>query len=251
MQSPQIKIDKLDDNIIPGIKVENWKRREIPPNNYIHGLYADLEPLSLSRLDDLCEAFFADDGYDKHKLFLLLPFGSVDNRDQLQVVLQGMMDSEDDVPFSVIDKSTGKAVGILSLYSIVQDHGSIEVGKVVFSPKMQRSPLSSEAVYLLSELAMGMGYRRLEWKANVKNQRSQNAALRYGFSYEGIFRNWRIQAGYCRSFAWFSILDDEWPICKSAFKQWLDPSNFDKDGIQIQTLVKIRESLQRDEEFKQ
>jgi len=113
--------------------------------------------------------------------------------------------------FSVIDRASGDVQGILSLMSIVPAHGRIEIGHVTFGAPMQRSPKSTEAVYLLAKHAFELGYRRLEWKCNNGNARSKYAAERLGFSFEGVFRQHMVVKGQNRDTAWYSILDSEWP----------------------------------------
>ena len=109
----------------------------------------------------------------------------------------------------------------------------VEVGHIVYSPALQRTPLATEAQYLLARYAFEtLGYRRYEWKCNALNAPSRRAALRFGFTFEGIFRQHMIVKGRNRDTAWFSMLDSEWPARKAAFERWLAPENFDSDGRQ-------------------
>jgi RimJ/RimL family protein N-acetyltransferase len=109
----------------------------------------------------------------------------------------------------------------------------IEVGNIVYSPALQRTPLATEAQYLIARYAFEtLGYRRYEWKCNALNAASRRAAERFGFTYEGLFRQHMIVKGQSRDTAWFSMLDSEWPARKKAFERWLDPANFDRDGRQ-------------------
>jgi hypothetical protein len=112
-------------------------------------------------------------------------------------------------------------------------HRVIEVGNILYTPKLQRSLGATEAMYLMARHAFEeLGYRRYEWKCNALNAPSRRAALRLGFTYEGTFRNHMIVKGRSRDTAWFSMLADEWPARKAAFERWLDPANFDEDGRQ-------------------
>jgi len=88
-----------------------------------------------------------------------------------------------------------------------------------------------------------LGYRRYEWKCDSLNAPSCLAAKRYGFSFEGIFRDAIIYKSRSRNTAWFSIIKDEWPQIRTAFERWLDPDNFDAAGRQRRGLVAIRESI--------
>jgi RimJ/RimL family protein N-acetyltransferase len=109
----------------------------------------------------------------------------------------------------------------------------IEVGHIVYSPALQRTPLGTEAQYLLARYAFEtLGYRRYEWKCDALNAASRGAAQRYGFTFEGVLRQHVIAKGRNRDTAWFSILDGEWPQRKANFERWLSPDNFDADGRQ-------------------
>jgi RimJ/RimL family protein N-acetyltransferase len=139
-----------------------------------------------------------------------------------------------DDPYSyAIVTPSGGAVGISTLMEIRPAMRVIEVGHIVYSPALQRTPLGTEAQYLLARYAFEtLGYRRYEWKCNALNAASRNAALRYGFTYEGTFRQRIIAKGRNRDDAWFSVLDSEWPARKAAFERWLSPENFDREGRQ-------------------
>lgn len=142
--------------------------------------------------------------------------------------------------YAIID-ADARAVGIATLMEIKPAMRSIEVGHIVYSPALQRTPLGTEAQYLLARYAFEtLGYRRYEWKCNALNAASRRAALRYGFVFEGILRQAMIAKGRNRDTAYFSMLDREWPACKTAFERWLDPSNFEGDGQQKKSLTAFR-----------
>ena len=127
----------------------------------------------------------------------------------------------------------GRALGILSLMEIRPAMRVVEVGNIVYSPALQRTPLGTEAQYLIARYVFEtLGYRRYEWKCNALNAASRRAAERFGFTYEGLFRQHMIVKGRSRDTAWFSMLDSEWPARKAAFERWLAPENFDRDGRQ-------------------
>lgn len=134
--------------------------------------------------------------------------------------------------YAVIDTS-GRALGLATLMEIRPEHRSIEVGHIVYSPALQRTPLATEAQYLLAGYIFDtLGYRRYEWKCNALNSPSRRAALRLGFTFEGILRQHMIAKGRNRDTAYFSMLESEWPARKVAFERWLAPENFDKQGRQ-------------------
>jgi len=130
------------------------------------------------------------------------------------------------------------AAGYASLMRIDAPNGVIEVGNIMFSPKLQRTRAATEAIYLMTRYVFDeLGYRRYEWKCNVLNLPSRRAAERFGFSYEGTFRQHMVIKGQSRDSAWYSMLDIEWPARKLIFERWLDPANFDAEGRQIRSLA--------------
>jgi RimJ/RimL family protein N-acetyltransferase len=139
---------------------------------------------------------------------------------------------EDPHAYAIVDNA-GNAVGIATLMEIVPAMRRIEVGHIVYSPALQRTPLGTEAQFLLARHVFEtLGYRRYEWKCNHLNAPSRSAALRYGFTFEGILRQHMIAKGRNRDTAYYSMLDSEWPSRKAEFERWLAPDNFDAAGQQ-------------------
>lgn len=146
------------------------------------------------------------------------------------------------------DQKLGQVLGMASYMRIRPSSGSMEVGFIAFSHALQRTPHATEAMYLMMKYCFeGLGYRRYEWKCNDKNRPSIKAAKRLGFTYEGTHRQDQIAKGQNRDTAWFSIIDGEWPIVRSAFEQWLSPDNFDEDGQQRARLEDLRYKLQAEQ----
>jgi len=146
---------------------------------------------------------------------------------------------EDPYSYAVIDPS-GEAIGIATLMEIRPAARSIEVGHIVYSPALQRTPLGTEVQYLLARYAFEtLGNRRYEWKCNSLNAPSRRAALRYGFVFEGVLRQHAIAKGRSRDTAYYSMLDSEWPARKEAFEHWLSPDNFDAQGGQKISLTAL------------
>jgi RimJ/RimL family protein N-acetyltransferase len=144
----------------------------------------------------------------------------------------GRVKLDDPYSYAIVDRS-GQAVGIATLMEIRPAMRVIEVGNIAYSPALQRTPLGTEAQYLLARYAFEtLGYRRYEWKCNALNAASCRAAQRYGFAFEGILRQHMISKGRNRDTAYYSMLDSEWPARKAAFERWLAPDNFDADGKQ-------------------
>ena len=138
--------------------------------------------------------------------------------------------------YAILDNA-GRALGIVALMAIREKDRVVEVGHVLYAPALQRTPLATEAQYLLARYVFEtLGYRRYEWKCDALNAPSRRAALRFGFTFEGIFRQHMIAKGHSRDTAWLSILDSEWPARKASFERWLAPENFDAEGNQIASL---------------
>jgi RimJ/RimL family protein N-acetyltransferase len=135
--------------------------------------------------------------------------------------------------FAILDNASGRAVGYASLMRIDPPNRVIEVGGIMYTPAMQRTPGATEAQYLFARYVFEeLGYRRYEWKCNALNAPSRRAAERFGFTFEGIFRQHMIVKGRNRDTAWFAMLDGEWPARKAAYERWLKPDNFDDEGRQ-------------------
>jgi RimJ/RimL family protein N-acetyltransferase len=150
----------------------------------------------------------------------------------------GERDSLDDpMVFTVVDRANGRARGLFALMAVRPAMGVLEIGHVLFSPEMQRTRLSTEAIYLAARYAFDeLGYRRVEWKCNELNEGSKSAALRFGFRREGLFRKHMVWKGKTRDTAWYAMIDDEWPERRKAFESWLSDENFDAEGGQIRPL---------------
>jgi RimJ/RimL family protein N-acetyltransferase len=138
------------------------------------------------------------------------------------------------------DGHSGRAVGYASFMRIEPAHRCIEVGSILYTPLLQRTAGATEAMYLMARHVFEeLGYRRYEWKCDSRNQPSRRAALRFGFTFEGIFRQHMIVKGQNRDTAWYSMLDTEWPERKARFERWLAPSNFDENGKQLTRLASL------------
>lgn len=215
-----------------------WQPASLPENKTLEGRFIRLEKLDPARhADDLWLALNGPDS--DPKLWDYLPSGPFNERGAFDTWLQQHARNTDPWFYSVVDQNTGVTEGLISLMSIVAAHGRIEIGHVTFGARMQRTPKGTEAIYLLAREAFALGNRRLEWKCNANNARSKRAADRFGFSYEGLFRQHMVVKGVNRDTAWYSILDNEWPALQKAFEAWLAVDNF-KDGQQIKGLEAFR-----------
>ena len=148
--------------------------------------------------------------------------------------------SSDPLFWAVVDKRTGRAEGRQALMRIDAGHGVIEIGSILWGPAMAGTRVATEAQFLFAcHVFDDLGYRRFEWKCDDRNQASKRAALRFGFRFEGIFRQHMVVKGQNRDTAWFSIIDHDWPALKARYLAWLDPANFDGEGRQRQRLQDI------------
>jgi RimJ/RimL family protein N-acetyltransferase len=148
--------------------------------------------------------------------------------------------SVDPLFFAVVPQAAGRALGVASYLEVTPDSGVVEIGNIWFGATLQRTTAASEAIYLLGRHAFDdLGYRRLAWRCNALNAASRRAAERFGFTFEGIFRNHRVVKGRNRDTAWYSILAEEWPAIRRGFEAWLAPANFDEQGRQKVALAEL------------
>ena len=174
---------------------------------------------------------------DHDNVWFYMRTGPFADKDSLFAFLADKEGQSDPCMYAILDLQNC-AIGLSALMTIRPDMRVIEVGNVSYAPALQRTPLGTEAQYLLMKYAFeDLGYRRYEWKCNALNEKSRRAALRYGFTYEGTFRQQEIIKGRNRDTAWYSIIDKEWPEIKKSFERWLAPDNFDENGRQNTSLA--------------
>ena len=218
-----------------GMPMPEWQSVPFPEGTVLRGRYCHLERVNVDQhAQDLYETLYAST--DQQEWTYLLHEPASDAEDFIHW-LQTISRSQDPMFYAIIDSCTGQAVGLASYLRINPEHGVIEVGHLHFSPVLQKTAAATEAMYLMMKHAFEvLGYRRYEWKCDSLNTPSRKAALRLGFTFEGIFRQALVYKGRSRDTAWFSMLDGEWPELKKAFEQWLHPDNFTRDGQQLDKL---------------
>jgi RimJ/RimL family protein N-acetyltransferase len=197
-----------------------------PPQRVVlEGRYVRLEPIGPQHVASLYDAIGSADGRERFTwLFETAP----ETEAELASYVQRAAAADDPLMFAVVDSVTGRTEGRQALMRIVPEHGVIEIGSIYWGPRMARSRRATEALYLAARYVFDeLGYRRFEWKCNNQNAPSKAAAERFGFSFEGIFRQHMIQKGQNRDTAWFAMLDSEWPARKAEYERWLAPDNFD------------------------
>lgn len=222
-----------------GPPLDNWIPCLTPLHTPLVGRFCRLEPMAPKHHARPLFDAFALDRTGKNWTYLFAgPFSDLEAFDRYLVET---CCGDNLLFYTVIDQATGVAVGMVALMRMDPKMGVIEVGHIHFSPRMQRTPVASEAIFLLmSQVFDELGYRRFEWKCDSHNAPSRRAAERFGFSFEGIFRQAVVYKNRIRDTAWFSIIDREWPQIKTMFEGWLAPDNFDEQGRQRQPLCNFR-----------
>ena len=230
---------RLNDFMQPiGEPVTDWQGARLPGREPLVGRYCRIERVDVERhVEDLYQAYSeAADGRD----WTYLAVGPFQSLDAYREHLTKAAALTDPMHHAVIDLATGKAIGTLALMRIDTANGVIEVGHVTYSPRLKRTRIATEVMALLLKYVFeDLGYRRFEWKCDSLNGPSRAAALRYGFKFEGIFRQAIVYRGRSRDTAWFSIIDSEYPALRTGFAQWLDERNFDAQGNQIERLADL------------
>lgn len=177
-------------------------------------------------------------GENKAELWRYMFDGPYPDRESFDMAMRGKASASDQRFHALLDANTGAALGYAAFLREEKAHRVIEVGNIVYSPELQRTRAATEAMYLMARHVFeDLGYRRYEWKCNALNEPSRKAALRLGFTFEGIFRQHMIVKGANRDTAWFAMLDLEWPARRAEFERWLAPSNFDENGLQETPLI--------------
>jgi RimJ/RimL family protein N-acetyltransferase len=218
--------------------LSHWTPRPQPARLVLEGRYTRLEPLDPARHgEDLFSESMAPGAEERHRYLFEAPM----ERGEFQSWMEQKVASNDPLFFAVVNRATGRTCGRQALMRIDPVHGVIEIGSILWGPSISRSRIATEALYLFALYAFeGLGYRRFEWKCHNENAPSKRAALRFGFTYEGLFRQHMVAKGGNRDTAWFSIIDGELPAIKAMYEGWLDPSNFNADGTQKRRLEDFR-----------
>lgn len=219
-------------------ELRDWHSRPRPARVRLEGLFCRLEPLDPARHGTELFAASMAPGADERFRYL---FDAPQDRGDFEGWLTRSALSEDPLFFAVIDSASRRCEGRQSLMRITPEHGVIEVGNILWGPAIARTRVATEALFLFARYAFeALGYRRFEWKCNARNEPSKRAALRFGFTYEGVFRQHMVVKGRNRDTAWFAMIDSEWPSIRASFERWLAPTNFDEQGQQKARLEDLR-----------
>jgi RimJ/RimL family protein N-acetyltransferase len=213
-----------------GPPIGSWTSPPFPERVPMHGRSCRVEPLDPAAH---AESLFAANALDTGgAMWTYLGYGPFATLDEYTSSLARRAAERDPQFYAIVDQRTGRAVGVASYLRIDPPNGVIEVGHLAFSPLLQRTVAATEAMYLMMARAFELGYRRYEWKCDALNAPSRRAATRLGLNFEGIFRQAVVTKGRSRDTAWYAAIDSDWPRLDAAFRQWLDPRNFDDHGRQ-------------------
>lgn len=211
--------------------LSQWQGAPRPERITLEGRHVRLEPLDAARHGaQLLQSAQAPGAEDRFRyLFEEAPADAA----AFAPWLDKAAGSADPMFFAVIDRATGRAEGRQALMRIDPAHGVIEIGNILWGPAIARSRVTTEGLYLSARYVFEtLGYRRFEWKCNALNEPSRRAAQRFGFQYEGLFRQHMVAKGKNRDTTWFAMTDQDWPKLKAGYEAWLDPANFDAEGRQ-------------------
>lgn len=217
-----------------GLALPDWTPARFPSRAALTGRTCRLECLVPER--DASDLFPVIGGFSHSRLWTYLPAEPPSNPEEFRTLLQQRATEPNSQPYVIVTPDSGRPLGMTSFLRIDSPNGVIEVGWLVFGSALQRTTAATEAIYLQVREAFDLGYRRVEWKCDSCHAVSRAAALRFGFTFEGIFRQAVVTKGRNRDTAWFSLLDREWPSVRDAFETWLDPANFDEAGRQRRKL---------------
>ena len=204
-----------------------WTPPPRPERAPLVGRWLRLEPLAAAHVPALHAANSADD-----RIWDWLSYGPFGSEAVYGEWVAAALQADDPMFFALVDRATGEPGGVAALMRITPEAGTIEVGHICLAPALQRSRVASEMVSLFATHVFGLGYRRFEWKCNAGNIASRRAAQRFGFSFEGVFRQAAVVRGRNRDTAWFAMTDGDWRCLGPAHEAWLAEENFDRAGVQ-------------------
>jgi RimJ/RimL family protein N-acetyltransferase len=222
----------------------DWTPAKLPGRIALNGETVRLESLDVSR--HAAQLFDSSHGAGGDaKIWDYLPYGPFASQDEFTKWLAQCAASDDPLFFAIVNWESMHAQGMASFMRMVPEHGAIEIGHIWFAPVLQRTRRATEAIYLMARHVFDdLGYRRLEWKCDALNEPSRRAAERFGFTFEGVFRQHMVIKRRNRDSAWFGMTDGDWPVRRAAFEAWLAPQNFDSSGQQRESLSAVRAAIE-------
>ena len=217
----------------------DWSPARRPARTPLRGSHVLVRPVDAAvDADSLYAVSHPPDG--DPAIWTYLSDGPYQTPEHLRRMLSWTETSEDPLFFALVRLPDERPLGIASYLRVTPEFGVIEIGHIWFGVPLQRTTAATEAIYLLAaHVFEDLGYRRLEWKCNALNAASRRAAERFGFRFEGVFRQHMVVKGRNRDTAWYAITDDEWPAIRAGFDTWLAPENFDREGVQKRPLREL------------
>jgi RimJ/RimL family protein N-acetyltransferase len=217
----------------------DWTAAKPPQRTALRGAHVLVRPLD-AETDAAALYALSHPPHGDPTIWTYLPDGPYESANHLREMLLAAQSMQDAIYFTLVELPEERPLGIAAYLRITPELGTIEIGHIWFGAPLQRSTAATEAIYLLASHAFDeLGYRRLEWKCNALNAASRRAAERFGFTFEGIFRQHQVIKGRNRDTAWYSITDVDWPPIRAGFQSWLSPQNFDREGRQIRSLREL------------
>lgn len=224
-----------------GPPLGGWLSRPRPARSPLEGRFCRLEPLDPECHGEALYEALAEEGDPPTWTYLF--YGPFASREAFMLWLRERAAGADPLFHTILDRGSGKALGLVSFLRIEEGSGAIAIGHVIYSPALRRAAAATEAIYLLLCRAFDeLGYRRCEWRCDTLNAASRAAAQRYGFRFEGIMRQSAVYKGRSRDTACYAIIDPEWPDLRASFERWLSPANFDENGIQREHLSQLTQA---------
>jgi RimJ/RimL family protein N-acetyltransferase len=212
-----------------------------PERTVLAGRHARIEPIDPAvHADSLYDASHGPQGDASGRMWTYMTIGPFVSLAEFRQSLTEQAARDDPLAFAILDATSGRALGMASYMRIVPAWATCEVGAIWFSPALKQTRIATEAMYLMARHVFeDLDYRRYEWKCDSFNAASRSAAVRFGFSYEGLFRKHVIYKGRSRDTAWYAMLEDDWPRLRTAYESWLDDANFDAAGMQRRSLSEL------------
>jgi RimJ/RimL family protein N-acetyltransferase len=217
----------------------DWVPTKLPRREPLRGSHVLLRPVDAANdAENLYAVSHPPDG--DLAIWTYLPDGPYKSPEQLRQMLAWAETAEGHLYFTLVRLADERSLGLASYLRIEPQFGAVEIGHIWFGVPLQRTTAATEVIYLLARHVFDdLGYRRLEWKCDALNAASRHAAERFGFTFEGVFRNHQIVKGRNRDTAWYAMTDGDWPMIREGFEQWLNPDNFDADGSQKRPLGEL------------
>lgn len=198
-----------------------WKTRPAPVTLALPSGRATLAPYSHEHAPALVEAL--GDG----TIFRYLPHAAPTTPERMREFMGRALEAQDrgeEIPFTIFDRSTGRAVGSTRYLEIRHADTGLEIGWTWLAASAQRTAINTECKLLLLRHAFEtLGAIRVQLKTDSRNSQSRNAIGRLGARFEGVLRQHRILPdGYVRGTAYYSVIEEEWSAVRARLESLLE-----------------------------